>query len=417
MNFFQRLKFAFQFANNPNKIRSQHFDFSNWSGNNFWGASNHVISTNETIYSIILRLSNTISALPLNLYQNYEVKNTSVSDLVKVSPNLSMHAFDFLSQLETSRDSKGNGYAMIVRDVYLQPVELIPISADYVTPMINLDDQSLWYKVAGQNQNAIVFNTEIIHVKSLQTIEGTEGISPIRVLKSALEFDGAVKTFNLGEMNKTDSFVVKYERNVDPKKRKALLDDFRNFARDNGGAIFQEKGFTIDQMKRDFQSSDMVNAEKLTRSRIANVFNVPLNFLNESFSEGVSSNEQLMTQFVQMTLLPIVKQYESEFNRKLLTATDRQEGYYFKFNLNGLLRGDTASRTQFYQMMIRNGISTMNGIRGLEDMPPSDEPMANKLFISGDLYPIDLDPSQRKEVKNNDSTKVSDSQAGGATDG
>lgn len=209
-------------------------------------------------------------------------------------------------------------------------------------------------------------------------------------------------------MNKTDSFVVQYDRTIDPEKRKAVLDDFRHFAQDNGGALFQEKGFSINQLSRDFQSSDMVNTEKITRSRIANVYNVPLSFLNESFSEGVSSNEELMAQFTQMTLLPIVKQYESEFNRKLLTDYQRQQGYYFKFNLNGLLRGNITARTAFYQMMIRNGIVTPNDVRALEDMPPDSDPMADTLFISGDLYPINMDPTKRKGVKSNDTTKVSD---------
>ncbi|MGQ7173546.1 phage portal protein, partial [Escherichia sp. R-CC3] len=52
---------------------------------------------------------------------------------------------------------------------------------------------------------------------------------------------------------------------------------------------------------------------------------------------------------------PIVRQYEQEMNRKLLNKKERQEGHYFKFNLGGLLRGDTASRTAYYQAAIRSG--------------------------------------------------------------
>nr|WP_324656202.1 hypothetical protein [Bacillus paranthracis] len=37
-----------------------------------------------------------------------------------------------------------------------------------------------------------------------------------------------------------------------------------------------------------------------------------------------------MIQFVQMTLTPIVRQYEQEMNRKLLNKKERQEGHYFK---------------------------------------------------------------------------------------
>lgn len=129
-----------------------------------------------------------------------------------------------------------------------------------------------------------------------------------------------------------------------------------------------------------------------------------------------------MTQFVEMTLLPIVKQYEAEFNRKLLTPEQRARGFYFKFNVNGLLRGDTASRTNFYQMMIRNGIASVNDLRKLEDLPPSDAKNADQLWLSGDMYPIDSDQIGKgrtdtdntlKGGENEDeqTTEVSDGQA------
>ena len=116
-----------------------------------------------------------------------------------------------------------------------------------------------------------------------------------------------------------------------------------------------------------------------------------------------------MAQFVEMTLLPIVKQYESEFNRKLLTRSQRARGFYFKFNVNGLLRGDTAARTEFYQMMIRNGIATSNDLRKLEELPPTDNKNADQLWITGDLYPMDLDIQDRqKKVLSNVASDSSD---------
>lgn len=126
------------------------------------------------------------------------------------------------------------------------------------------------------------------------------------------------------------------------------------------------------------------------------MFNVPVSFLNDNDGQSYSSNEQTMIQFVQMTITPIVRQYENEFNRKLLTTEERQKkGYYFKFNLGGLLRGDTNTRQQFYQSGIRNGWLKQDEARRYEDLPPEGG-NADKLWISGDLYPIDMDPSERK---------------------
>jgi HK97 family phage portal protein len=127
------------------------------------------------------------------------------------------------------------------------------------------------------------------------------------------------------------------------------------------------------------------------------VFNVPVHMLNDSEGQSYSSMEQMMREFVQLTLMPIVRQYEQEFNRKLLTQAERSAGFYFKFNVNALMRGDTAAQGDYYTKGIRSGWLKPNEVRQLEDLPP--EPEGDRLFISGDLYPMDMDPSQRKEVK------------------
>jgi HK97 family phage portal protein len=173
------------------------------------------------------------------------------------------------------------------------------------------------------------------------------GINPLNVLKNTLEYDKAVQEFSLSEMQKKDSFILEYGANVDTDKRQRIIDDFRRFYQDNGGILFQEPGVKVTDLDRKYFASDTLASERITRSRVANVFNVPASFLNDNEGQRFSSNEQMMIQFVQMTLTPIIRQYEQELNRKLLTETDRKAGYYFKFSLGGLLRGDTAARTAF----------------------------------------------------------------------
>lgn len=154
---------------------------------------------------------------------------------------------------------------------------------------------------------------------------------------------------------------------------------------------------TIDEMERNFVATDMKITEGITRDRIANVFNVPSIFLN-SDSSSFSSNEQLMQLFVNMTLTPIVKQYEREFNKKILRKEERIKGYYFKFNMMGLLRGDSDARQKFYHGGIRDGWMAPDEARMLEEMPPRGG-KASELWISGDMYPQDMDPTLRKSNK------------------
>lgn len=403
MKFWSKVKSFFQQSNSQGWSGS-HYDFSPWNGKIFGGWSNANLTTNESIFSVITRLSNALASLPVHLYQEHVQANGDLNDLLAVQPNESMSSYEFFRMLETGRNTNGNGYALIERNMLGSPVALFPIRPDCITPMINRDDNTLWYQISDNFFNAIVFNTEIIHVKHISPIGGLKGISPIKVLRNTLDFNKAVQEFSLTEMSKRDSYIIKYDRNVSDDKRKAMIADFQRMIKENGGAVVQEKGFEYERYASDFKSGDLKTTEGITLTRIANVFNVPVTFLNQSNSTGVDSNEQLMTQFVQMTLIPIVKQYENEFNRKLLAPNQRAKGFYFKFNLNGLLRGDTAARTNFYQMLIRNGIASPNDVSALEDIPLSDDPNADKRYISGDLYPVDMDPTLRNKKSNVDST-------------
>lgn len=396
MRLFDRFKMAYRGA--IDGFKGQGFNFRNWFGRTF-GIDNSQLATNETIFSVVSRLSNTMASLPMKLYKEYDVQNTDVSSLLTTEPNPYMTGFELINQLEVSRNSTGNGYALIIRDKYMLPTEIQPLESSSVMPFINTDDNQLWYKVMIISGTFYTHNSNMLHVKHIHTPGTLIGISPLKVLKNALEYDKLVQEFSLGEMQKKESFVLTYAANVDSDKRQKVLNDFRQFYKENGGILFQEPGVTIDPIDKKYFASDTINSEKITRARVANVFNVPVSFLNENQGQGYSSNEQMMIQFTQMTLAPIIKQYEQEFNRKLLTSTDRKNGLYFKFNLGGLLRGDTAARTALYSTLLRTAGMTPNEVRRLEDLPPSSEVRANELWISGDMYPLGMDVTLRKASK------------------
>lgn len=379
------------------KWQGKQFDFSSWAGRTFWGIDNSTLATNETIYSVVTRLSNSMATLPLKLYKNYDTATNSASDTLINDPNPNMTGFEFIRSLEVSRDEKGNGYALVERNARNQVKRLTPIVADHVAPVMEQGTGELWYEVTGLDGNRYYFhNSDIIHVKHIMGSNSLKGISPIDVLKNTIDFDRAVKEFSLKEMQGApNSFVLKYGANVDAEKRKRIIEDFKRFYKDNGGILFQEPGVEIDEIGRKYVAADILTTERITRSRVANVYNIPSIMLNDTEGQSYSSNEQLMRMFVDLTLMPIVRQYEQEFNRKLLTSSERKAGYYFKFNTKALLRADTKTQADYYAQAIRNGWMSQDEVRQKEDLPPEGG-NARKLHISGDLYPIDLYPEERK---------------------
>ncbi|MBJ6300383.1 phage portal protein, partial [Staphylococcus aureus] len=172
------------------------------------------------------------------------------------------------------------------------------------------------------------------------------------------DFDNAVRTFNLTEMQKPDSFMLKYGSNVSTEKRQQVLEDFKQYYEENGGILFQEPGVEIEPLPKKYVSEDIVASENLTRERVANVFQLPSIFLN------ARSNTN------------------------------------FKFNVKSYLRADSATQAEVYFKAVRSGYYTINDIREWEDLPPVEG--GDKPLISGDLYPIDTPLELRKSLKGGD---------------
>jgi phage portal protein BeeE len=74
-----------------------------------------------------------------------------------------------------------------------------------------------------------------------------------------------------------------------------------------------------------------------------------------------------MIGFIRQTVGPWVDAWEQELNWKLFTEDEKAQGYYVKFNMNALLRGDMAARADFYQKVFAVGGFSPNKILELED--------------------------------------------------
>lgn len=407
MNVFQKMFSKLTPKSAKQKVVNSHAttgNFQSWFGKTFWGIENNTLETNENIFSVVSKLSNTLSSLPFKKYKDWEQQYGPLTDKLMYFPNTNQTLDQIFNVLEVSRNTDGNGYAIIMRNVKGQIDMIVPLNPIYVEPVIEQESKELWYRVTNEGRNYYFFNMDIIHVRHIAGNGNWKGISPIAVLKNSIDFDKAIREFSLSEMESLkDSFVIKYETNVSEELRESVVNSFMDFYRDNGGVLFQEPGVTIERLSRDFIAGDIQIAEDISRDRIANVYNVPSFFLNGG-SSSFSSNEQLMQLFVNMTLTPIVKQYEREFNKKVLTEIERNQGYYFKFNLMGLLRGDSAARQAFYHGAIRDGYMSPDEVRGLEEFPPRGG-KSDELWISGDMYPQEMDPTLRNSkstTTNND---------------
>src|SRR5699024_5449391 len=112
-----------------------------------------------------------------------------------------------------------------------------------VEPVIEEKSKELWYQVINDGRTYYFHNADMIHVRHIAGNGNWKGISPLAVLKNSNEFDKAVRTFSLKEMQSIrDSFILKYDASLNDEKRKAVVDNFKQFYEENGGILFQEPG-------------------------------------------------------------------------------------------------------------------------------------------------------------------------------
>lgn len=89
---------------------------------------------------------------------------------------------------------------------------------------------------------------------------------------------------------------------------------------------------------------------------------------------------------VRTAVLPIVEQVQAALNQSLLTEEEKGRKY-FALDTSELLKGDTLSRYQAYEIALRNNFLKLDEVRYLEDRKPIGFD-----FIKLGLQDVLLDP-------------------------
>jgi HK97 family phage portal protein len=118
-------------------------------------------------------------------------------------------------------------------------------------------------------------------------------------------------------------------------------------------------------------AAQLIQSETLSIQDIARILNLPPHLLGELSHATYSNIEEQNIQFVQLSLRPTVKRLEDELESKLFLGDDADR-YSVKFNLDGLLRGNTKDRAQFYHNAILDGYMSRNEVRELEGFTHKD---------------------------------------------
>lgn len=380
-----------------------------------WWRGDYTLQNSELIFSAVSRLANSLSAMPIQLYQGASPKRTDLNDLLRYAPNPNMTSCQFIRTMEACRCTYGNAYAL---KIYRGPGELDRLDIldpSRVEPIIDKDSGELWYKVTPEKEAEkrafYVHNYNMIHVPFVST-SGIKGISPISVLYDTLSYNDSIQKFSVSQLEKgvNAAIVLEAPANLGEKQRAEMIEDFMNTYRETSGNILLlESGVTAKTLNLSPVDSKLFEVEKIARGRVAMVYNLPPHMLGDYSESSFSSQEQETLEFFTMTEIPIVTLYEQEFDRKLIDKANRMKGWHWEFDMNAILRADAATLAEVNYKALRSGWYTVDEIRASYGKPPLPNGIGKKALVSQDLATL--------EYTINDKPKVLIGDGGGRSNG
>ena len=357
----------------------------------------HTAMQMTAVYSCVRILSETLAGLPLHVYRYNDSGGKEkylkhpLYKLLHDEPNPEMTSFAFRETLMSHLLLWGNAYAQIIRNARGEVIALYPLMPNKMT--VDRDSKGrLFYLYSrtsddaptlGDESQVYLSPSEVLHIPGLG-FDGLIGYSPIAMAKNAVGL--AIATEEYGAKffanGAAPGGVLEHPGTIkDPQKVKESWNAAYQGSANSHRIAVLEEGMKYQPIGISPEQAQFLETRKFQINEIARIFRVPPHMLADLEKSSFSNIEQQSLEFVKYTLDPWVVRWEQSMCRALLSDSEKPS-VFIKFNVDGLLRGDYASRMNGYATARQNGWMSANDIRELENLDriPAE--------LGGDLYLI-----------------------------
>ncbi len=376
----------------------------------YLGSSSAGKSVNErsamqmtAVYSCVRILAEAVAGLPLHFYKYAEngskVKaiDNSLYHLLHDEPNPEMSSFVFRETLMTHLLLWGNAYAQIIRNGKGEVIALYPLMPNKM--QVDRDENGVIYYIyqrstdeAKTMEGTTVYlrKEDILHIPGLG-FDGLVGYSPIAMAKNAIGL--AIATEEYGAKffanGAAPSGVLEHPGTIkDPSRLRENWNSTFGGSSNSGKVAVLEEGMKYTPISISPEQAQFLETRKFQINEIARIFRVPPHMVGDLEKSSFSNIEQQSLEFVKYTLDPWVIRWEQSLARCLLKPEEKKQ-YFFKFNVEGLLRGDYQSRMSGYATARQNGWMSANDIRELENLDKLSKEEGGDLYlINGNMLPL-----------------------------
>ncbi len=356
----------------------------------------HTAMQMTAVYSCVRILAEAVAGLPLHLYKYTASggKEKALSHplyfLLHDEPNPEMSSFVFRETLMTHLLLWGNAYAQIIRNGKGEIIALYPLMPNRMR--VDRDTKGeLYYSYTRYSDEAPAINgitvtlrpSDVLHIPGLG-FDGLVGYSPIAMAKNAIGLAMATEEYGAKFFanGAAPGGVLEHPGTIkDPQKVKESWNMAYQGSSNAHRVAVLEEGMKYQPIGISPEQAQFLETRKFQINEIARIFRVPPHMVGDLEKSSFSNIEQQSLEFVKYTLDPWVIRWEQAISRSLLSPSEKKL-YFSKFNVDGLLRGDYASRMNGYATARQNGWMSANDIRELENLDriPAE--------LGGDLYLI-----------------------------
>lgn len=347
------------------------------------------------VFHCVAKITGAFGVMPLNPMRYSSVaktksvqENHSAYSLTRWRPNKYQTPSMFKRQMMIHALMVGNGRSFIRRESGI-PKELIPLAPDrtisalvdgekwHATIIDRNHRISIWEDMGNNPEKTIVIpDDDVLHIPGF-SVDGVEGVSLLSVARRGWGIGiGAEKT-TTKQQKKGYGGGLMLEAPVgamrDEKEAQAFLKSFKEKHQGaDGDAIgMLREGIKANVIQMNNTDAQFLETRRFQREDVALQFCLE-GILGDSSNASYNSLEQRNLAYRMNCLAQWTVTWEEECELKLLTESERNRGFYFKFNDGALLRTEKQATMAFITQGIASTVLSPNEGREMLDLNPYD---------------------------------------------
>lgn len=351
------------------------------------------------VFSAVRVLAETVSSLPLILYERSEdggkrrAREHPLYPILHDEPNEAMSSSAFFEAGQGQAARCGNFFAFIDRDGGGRVRALWPYETGQITVEVDerqtkiMPQRRVWYR--DRETGRLVPPDRMLHVLGLGD-NGYIGFNPILLARESIGLGMAAEKFGarfFGSGSRP-SGLLSTDGKLDTDEAKRWGAEFNAV---HGGVHNTQKvavlggGLKFQPISINNEDAQFLETRKFQVEDIARLFRVPPHMIASLDRATFSNIEHQSIEFSLFTMRPWFVRWEREINRKLFTPEERLR-YFVEFNADALLRSDTKGRYEALTKAIGGPWMTRNEGRTLENMNPIEggDELLTPMNMTGD---------------------------------